>query len=81
MSAPDYRVRTVEILHLVDGLWSSSAFIHRSGEEKPCEILLHAGRSRCKEEAEHLARLAADRWLRASLVAEPCSQPPRDSRS
>lgn len=80
MNTLHYRVRTVEILHLVDGLWSSSAFIHREGEEQPCHILLHAGKSRCNENAQHLARRAAEQWLHSEALRDSdCAREPSGS--
>lgn len=70
MNTLNYRVRTVDILHLVDGLWSSSAFIHRLDEDDPCHVLLHAGRGRRKEDAQQLAMVAAADWLLARECAE-----------
>ncbi|MDG2526567.1 hypothetical protein P6166_14515 [Stenotrophomonas sp. HITSZ_GD] len=81
MNTCHYRVRTVEIFHLVDGLWSSSVFIHRDGDTLPLQILLHAGRSRHKETARHLAALAAKRCLQEALKGDACctQKPPENS--
>ncbi|MDG2526572.1 hypothetical protein P6166_14540 [Stenotrophomonas sp. HITSZ_GD] len=77
MDTPHYRVRTVEVWSVVNGLWNSTVFIYHGDSETPCAILLHAGRGRSQEEAERLANQAAQEWLRDDKGREEVRRRPR----
>lgn len=59
MCNTQYRIRTAEAVHLSDGQWRATAFIHEGENERPIKILLHAGRSRERESARLQAIAAA----------------------
>lgn len=59
MSSIQYRIHTAEAVHLSDGQWRATAFIHEGDSEQPIKILLHAGRAREREVARLQAVAAA----------------------